>query len=43
VQEWHGIRDTVIRDMERKMLQKEPRMDKRARRDIGRARNATVA
>jgi hypothetical protein len=45
VQEWHGARDTGVRDQKKKkrILQEEPRKEERMRRDVGKARNATWA
>jgi hypothetical protein len=35
--------DTGVKDKTKPMLQKEARKDERARRDVGMARNATMA
>jgi hypothetical protein len=53
MQEWHGVRDTAIKDRRSNrddgksgpgtMLQGEPRKDGRSGRDVGRNRNATTA
>jgi hypothetical protein len=43
VQEWHGAGDTIARDMTRRVWYKKPRKDGHLGRDVGRARNATMA
>jgi hypothetical protein len=42
VQEWHGIRDTVLRDTAGTVLHQEPRKGERTRRDVGRNRKAAA-
>jgi hypothetical protein len=42
MQEWHGIRDTVVMDKKRIRLTKEPRKDGRSGQDIRRNQKASM-